>query len=275
MSILISIPSRGRSNLSMSTLRWIPKTLRGGTVVFTHSTEWKKYKDAIFNYSFDPVICVPLEYTYIGEKREKIAQWAQEQGYDKIAMLDDDISQFAVRIEEGKTPLRISSDQDRIEMFQTVEDYLEHYAHVGVSARFHNDAFVGQDPVVVENARMIRFLAYRVEEFLACEHGRVQVCEDFDITLQLLNKGFKNGVLFKWSQDQRETGQPGGCSLYRTLELHNANITKLHELWPDVTRIRVKKSKSGGDLATRNELVIDWSTAYKPSPENNIRKAME
>jgi hypothetical protein len=276
MTTLIAIPSRGRANLGTSTLRWIPKEYRDRTALFVHDSEEKKYKNSLFNYMFSQINLVPLNYTFIGEKRMLMADWARVQGYDNIVMIDDDISGFAVRIKSGETGLRQTIDQDRKEMFETVDDYLKWYAHVGVSQRFHNDAFNGQDPIVVENTRMLRFLGYRIDEFLSCDHGRVQIGEDFDITLQLLDKGLKNAVLFKWCQDQSGTGTEGGCALYRTLELHNSNIQRLHELWPTVTRIREKNTKSSkGDLSSRMDLVIDWKNAYKPSQEETIRKAME
>lgn len=198
-----------------------------------------------------------------------MAEWARDNGYSKICMVDDDISGMAVRVTPEETTLRKSGAPDREEMFKTVEEYLDWYAHVGVSQRFHNDAYNGEWPIVVENSRMVRFNAYRVKEFLECEHGRISTSEDMDITIQLLLKGYKNCVLYKWTHDQTETGSAGGCSLYRTLDVHNTNIQKLHDLYPEFTKLRSKNNKTGqkGGLSSRLEIVINWEKAYASSQE--------
>lgn len=238
--------------------------------------ELDKYKRALFNCQFEQVEAVSCISDGIDGTRHEIGQYAAFHGWQKFAMLDDDLINFSVRkftYPPGSTPqdfmqpdLVKSSPQDRDEMFATVEQYLDWYAHVGVSPRFNNQAYVGEKPVVRECSRMLRFLAYRTKEFLECIHGRVAIAEDFDVTLQLLTKGYKNAVLYQWTQDQTATNSAGGCSIYRTLKLHNDNIQKLHELWPEFTTLKEKKNidkeaiKLG--LAHRLEVVINWQKAY-------------
>lgn len=191
-----------------------------------------------------------------------MADFALDHGFDKITMIDDDITQFATRIKPGETPLRKATPLDILEMFDTIEQYLEWYAHVGISPRFFNSAFVGEDPVVVENMRMMRFLSYQVSVLDEIDMVKYPLCEDFYMTLQLLQLGYKNAVLYKWCQDQIATQSPGGCSHYRTQELHAQTVLALHAQFPDITKVRQKENKGGGEFGTRTELTIDWKKAY-------------
>jgi hypothetical protein len=265
--MLIAIPSKSRFNLSKSTLRWIPRTLIPEVRMFVPAEEADRYKRAAFNTQY-PIHIIPSTAKGIAEERHNIGQYAAQNGYEKFCMLDDDLNQFSARIAPYETPLRKATEQDCIEMFTTIEQYLSWFAHASVSPRFHNNAYVGDDPVMVNCKRMLRFLAYRTKEFLECEHGRVEIAEDFDVTLQLLSKGYKNAVLYKWCQDQSETGSAGGCSTYRTTELHNRNMLKMHELWPRVTQLREKKNISEtavkAGLSERLEITIHWEKAYRP-----------
>lgn len=277
MDTPICIPSRGRFNLSRSTLRHFPQELWENTILFVPANEAVVYETCVMNCQFQGVRVHPCHNDGIAGVRHEIGMWAQHNGYDKFIMVDDDITQFSTRVDPELTNMRPSDHEDIIEMFETVEEYLNYYAHIGVSQRFHNDMYNGEGPIVVENTRNIRFMAYQTIPFLECVHGRVPVLEDFDITLQLLDKGFKNAVLHKWSQDQSETNSDGGCSTYRTLDFHNACVEEFAELWPDVVRIREKFNISQGaidaGLAERLEVVISWQRAYKPKVEDETERA--
>lgn len=265
--MLIAIPTRGRSqNLARSTLRWIPPSLYKNTRLFVREDELKQYQRALFNCQFN-VEAIPTTAPNLALKRPEMAKWADRNGFGKFAMLDDDLAQFSVRIAPGETPLRKATPKDMEEMFATVEEYLGHYVHVGISARFHNNAYEGEDPVVVENSRMMRFLSYQVPVFLTCNHGNIITSEDFDITLQLLMRGYKNAVLYKWCQDQTGTQSTGGCEAYRTLELHNSDKELLAKTYPEVVRLMEKQNKGGGEFGHRTEAVINWQRAYEIGKE--------
>lgn len=266
---LIAIPTRGRTSyLSRSTLRYIPRAYWENTRLFVKPEEQVQYQRSLFNCQFD-VQTVAFEYENISVKRKLMAEWARDQGYKKILMLDDDLIQFSTRIDPMETSLRKSTPQDIVEMFETVVQYLEWYAHVGVSARFGNNAFVGEKPVVVENTRMLRTLCYQIEPYLLCEHGRISTTADIEVTIQLLRMGYKNCVLYNWAQDQEATNSPGGCSLYRTLEVNNQNKERLKELHPEFVRL-VHKRNTGesavrAGLSERLEVVVSWEKAYASS----------
>lgn len=252
--------------LSRSTLKWIPSEFFPQTKVFVPEVEFDDYSRRMENVQY-PVEVIPTKSDNIALRRLEIGQWAKSHGWKKFAMLDDDISQFSTRILDYDSPLRRSAPSDVVEMFVYVARYLDWYVHCGPSQRLFNSNFIAAKPVVVENTRMLRFLAYQTDLFLTCTHGRISTCEDLDITIQLLLRGYKNCVLCEWAHDQTATGTEGGCSAYRTIEVHNQNIHKLHEMYPGITEVREKRNISEAALkagmASRLEITVDWVVAYQ------------
>jgi hypothetical protein len=149
-------------------------------------------------------------------------------------------------------------------MLLWMQSALNEHAHVSVSAREGNNrAGVGEAPLVSLNTRTLRVLAYRTEEFLRAEHGRVPVMEDFDVNLQLLRAGHSNACASFWAQGQRMTNEAGGCSTYRTHELHEGAARRLAELHPGLVRLRQKQNKTDREgFGTRTEVTISWKAAY-------------
>lgn len=195
---------------------------------------------------------------------------------DKFLMLDDDLRFFyrpTVRPLDDplpgagepndKPPRLYRAKAEHIAgMFKLVERALDKYAHVAIGAREGNNTFPYP---YAECKRPLRALAYRRGPFLACEHGRVAIMEDFDITLQLLRTGYKNCVLSCYAQDQYMTSIEGGCSDYRTLELHEKNVRKLQQLHPMFVSTRQKNNKHGGSFGKRLEVTIFWKQAWESS----------
>jgi hypothetical protein len=145
-----------------------------------------------------------------------------------------------------------------------VENLLRDYAHVGIGVRGgNNNVGTGDAPLLTENTRTMRALAYRTDDFLSVEHGRVQVMEDFDVNLQLLRRGLKNCCINYWCQDQKMTNAAGGCSGLRTHALHEAAAVRLAELHPGLVALRQKKNKTGGEFG---EVTIQWKRAFNAGP---------
>jgi hypothetical protein len=188
--------------------------------------------------------------------------------HKKFVMFDDDLK-FYRRISPTDWHLRYLPDlgDNAGSMLKDIEAALDKYAHTSVSAREGNNRLPYEG---VECSRPLRVLAYRTEEFLKLEHGRVKIMEDFDVTLQLLRKGFKNFVIAKWSQGQLQTQMAGGCSDYRTLELHETNVKKFAQLHDGFVKLRQKINKSGGEFGTRLEATIYWTKAWQSSQQRKV-----
>lgn len=266
--MLIAIPTRGRVSLvgSGGTLSLIPQSLVEETVLFVHSDEYAEYAGAVASLPEErQVTVVPLKYDKIADKRLQIGQWAMETSDDdKFVMLDDDID-FLVRRSDDDWRLRAAEEPEVLDMFGMMERLLDQYALVGVSAREGNNRYgVGMpSELVFENTRIMRITAYRTEDFLSVEHDRVPVMEDFDVNLQLLRRGRPNALMAYWANGQRMTNAPGGCSIWRTLELHNAAAERLAELHPGLVTTRQKHNKTDAEgLGTRTEVTVQWKKAY-------------
>lgn len=208
-----------------------------------------------------------------------------EHATDKFVMFDDDL-RFCYRPSVNKETgidqtgknvkgmrLYTAKGKQVTRMLQWCEHYLDRYAHIGVSPRAGNQSL---KLPVAECKRPLRVLGYRKREFLSCEHGRVQIMEDFDITLQLLTRGYKNGLITSHVNDQSATNLPGGCSDYRSVELHAKNVKIMHGLWPEFTKLVEKENVSAsavaGGLHRRLELNIQWVKAWASSGKDRKPK---
>ncbi|MEQ9565324.1 MAG: hypothetical protein RLN85_05815, partial [Pseudomonadales bacterium] len=78
-------------------------------------------------------------------------------------------------------------------MLMAISFDLEQYAHIGISDRNGNNRELNPWRL---NVRYMRVLGYQTDEYLRCEHCRVDVIEDFDIALQLLECGFPSKVYY-------------------------------------------------------------------------------
>lgn len=180
---------------------------------------------------------------------------------DRFIMFDDDLK-FYRRIGPKDWHLRYPSDIGAhiADMLGLVAMKLNKYVHVAISAREGNNRLPYEG---VECSRPLRALAYRKDKFLALTHGRVKIMEDFDVTLQLLKQGYKNHVIAMWAQGQLQTQMEGGCSDYRTKELHNSNVELFAKLHAPFVKLRLKKNKTGGEFGERTEATIYWQKAYE------------
>jgi hypothetical protein len=209
----------------------------------------------------------PQELRFPGSRIVRITAGAATAGHDKFIMMDDDVTFYRRRSPDCYN-LRNATKDDTDTMLQTISCLLNEVASVGISSREGNNrAGIGHalaDNLVVRNTRVMRVLAYRTADFLACEHDRVRVMEDFDVQLQLLRKGLGNACLYYWANGQPKTNAPGGCSIWRAHELHEAEARRLAELHPDFVRLRQKINKTDRDgFGTRTEVTIAWKAAAK------------
>lgn len=271
MSMKIYVPSKGRYSedelrrgpLSDFSDKWL-----ANTVYVVPEEEKTAYLDGLAYAGFSgkgvTVGSPDSEVRGIAQTRLAIGKIAKFYGEKMFCMVDDDV-RFVRRRDDVSTSLVPCTKDDVDEMWAHVHWFLHHYAHVGVSARQgNNNSGVGsRKSLFEENTRTLRVLCYQTEAFLSVEHGRVEVMEDFDVNLQLIRSGRKNANLCWWSQDQKMTNAPGGCSTYRSHEVHERSAHKLAELHRPYVQLRQKQNKTGGEFGTRTEVTIYWKKAYE------------
>jgi hypothetical protein len=256
LSLAIYIPTLGRVR-RQRTWASLCDAARAVTLLVIDPKEERDFKLTGLPY----VVC-PLQ----GITR--VRRWILEQSpANKVLMLDDDLI-FAVRTgslgkDKDGNPFHRYKHTQREQtgaLFQMIEQKLDSYAHCSISPR----QFCAQEMRDWrENTRQLRFLAYhRPTVIRHAKLGRVEVMEDFDITLQLLRAGYPNCTGYHYTQDQPGTQTAGGCSSYRTHELQDVSARKLAELHPGFVTLRQKKNKTGGAFGTRTDVVIAWQKAF-------------
>ena len=178
---------------------------------------------------------VEYDYESIGHKRQIIGKNAA----DKFIVMDDDLT-FFKRKSETDWHLRKLKVGESSEMLASINEKLDYYAHVGVSAREGQNRL--ESPFVY-TTRYMRVLGYRKKEYMQCQHNRVQFMEDFDINLQLLRKGYQSCVTTTFAQNQVGTQMKGGCSEQRTIAKHEQSAKKLAELHHPFVKLRQKRGR--------------------------------
>jgi hypothetical protein len=249
----IVIPTRGRTHQQIK-LRSLPGELRKRTTIVCPE------KDAVrLAHLYDEIeIVVQPDVTWkIAQVREWIVRTWFECGYDKIIMLDDDLT-FATRISADAWHLDPIQGEDLIPEFQRIEDKLgPEYPHVGFGPRQGNHVESGgwKSP-----GKMVYSLGYYLPIVAKeCRCDLVELREDYCVTLQLLSKGYPNAIWTGTVVDQK-TNAPGGCSTYRTVAMNNAEAEKLAKLFPGYVSVVPREYKTS---VPRKEVVVQWQKALE------------
>jgi len=267
MVMPIFIPSMDRAGAlfgKISTLSYI-KNVPNEIHLVVPPDQAVRYRNTLFNHSRQDVGVFECPEKGIAKTRHWIGRLCEKRKIEKFVMMDDDLN-FAVRIDTNGNSLRPQRHEDTLEMLRWTEDALTDYAHAAVSPRDAaktETVAQGQKPLTLLNKRTLRYLAYRTKEFLAMEHGRVEVMEDFDVNLQLISHGFWNIQSYWWTTDQRQTGSPGGCASYRSHEVQDKSARKLAELHAPFVKLRIKENKGAvvkgaEEFRKRTEVTIYW-----------------
>jgi hypothetical protein len=211
---------------------------------------------------------LPCPVRGITHTREWIGKIASQRGETQVIVADDDL-EFYTRKSPEAWNLRGSEDEDIEDMLHQIDVQLETHAAVGVFTRegFNHSGDTAERGSTAHNMRILRLTAFNIEDYNECKQGRVDFMEDFDILLQLLQKGRPNAVLTYYAQGQKQTQLPGGCSEYRDHQTHEKAAKGLAELHPEFVRLRQKQNKSGGEFGTRTEVTIQWKKAYQKGLE--------
>lgn len=264
--IPIYVPSRSRPD-RLGVLEQLSDARLANTHVVVPESQFEMYHTKLndeWNEPVPEVIGLP-DVCRIGETRLFCASDAKDNGHPYFMMADDDI-RFLVRQDIDDWRLREASVDEVDEMLDWMESTIMRtrgMTLLSVSPREGNNRpGVGTpDDLLVMQQRIHRVYLWNTDEFLALQHLRVTVAEDFDLALQTLRRGNQIGMCFYWGHGQRTTQDTGGASDYRTLEVHNAAVERLAELHPGLVRVVDKQNRGGGELASRKESVISWQAA--------------
>lgn len=268
----IFIPSYRRKN-KQPTFEAIPQSWIKNTFIVVDRKDSIPYKR---RYGIKNILVCPEDGI------SKTRQWILMNSiYPYALMLDDDM-QFNMRA-NGK--LIQCGSKDMKSMFNLLQSWLDDdFVHVGISQRFGNNR-IEED--YVEITRMNNAYAYNCKVMkmlykkygigfseLEEKHNKRFVMEDFMVTLQLLRLGYKNRVTYKFCWSQKQSGDEGGCSLYRTSKMQELSAKTLAQEHPGLVRVVQKESKvqwKGFDSKTRYDVQIYWKKAFKKGRQKSIQ----
>lgn len=251
--IKVFIPTYKRDQVR--TLEQFPKKVLKNTFIVVQHNDRKRLK----NLKYVTKIVLPKEIQTIAPTRKWIGLYCKENKIDKFVMIDDDLKFFRRKV-EGKNNLTEVTKQDIYDMFNMLNNWLDDYAHCGISAREGNGHI---NPLQVEVTRSMRVCGFRTAIYNQMKHCRMQVMEDFDITLQLLRKGLPNIVSFEFANNQfGGSGSKGGCSEFRTLKVQCKSAKKLAKLHPNYVKTVEKTTKGSWGGATRTDVRVQWKQAF-------------
>lgn len=181
-----------------------------------------------------------------------------------LVIMDDDLSFFTRKDADPRKLYKVTED-DTLLMFAAMHNALKFgYAMVGISAREGNNRV---EEAQVECTRSMRIfgLDLHVLREVGARFDRTKTKEDMDMTLQLLRAGKPNLVFYQWANDHVSSNAPGGCALYRTLELMEKDANTLAALHPGFVRVVKKQTKTSWNGMERTDVVVQWKKAFASS----------
>lgn len=179
---------------------------------------------------------------------------------DHVLMLDDDLH-FAVRRDDERDKFRQPERKDIRAMIDALAEQLELYPHVAIGSREGGNRVTSEH---VWNTRMMRVLGYRRSYLIRNKiwFSPMEVMEDFHVTLQILRQGEDCCVLNNWVSNQAGgSDAKGGCSTFRTLELHAENAHRLAARHPGFVKVVDKQTKTAWGGRARKDVVVQWKAA--------------
>jgi hypothetical protein len=250
----IFIPTYGRSGEQVTLGNLLP-TGRKVTLV-VQNREAKLYAGFLSNNQID-VWLLPDHIRTISATRDHILEQAED---DTVLMLDDDLD-FAVRRTDDPTRFAQPTTYDLDAMLEEVDALLGFNPFVSIGAREGGNR--NTEPFLY-NTRMMRALGYRRDYLKAWDitFAPMELMEDFHVALQIMLAGGTCVVANKWVTNQRSgSGAKGGCSSYRTLEMHGAAARQLAALYPEYVTVVHKQTKTAWGGQPRLDVRVAWKKA--------------
>lgn len=254
MDYTVYIPTKGRKSLPLYTLSQIQKFSDVNPIIVCPTEEAESCR-------FQNLPVQTVDKKYLGQVWQHILENCPTQG---VIIIDDDL-RFCVRYIGIYDWLEQIKDKELNGMFQWMNEQLDAgFVHGSISIRKGNHfieesfrdcanakdcLFFNRDVLLQENARL----------------DRLKTMQDFDITLQLMNKGYPNRVGYNWCCDQIDPAAEGGTTLYRTPEVQKEAAYQLAEFWPDYVKVIKKKAKSKSTIYgdERYDVKVAWRKCWK------------
>lgn len=257
--VTIVIPTKGRAH-KQTTLVSLPAHIRRKVRLVVYKNEAKHYR---LCWPDQPLWVVPLSVRGIAEKRRYLIENTKTRF---LLMIDDDF-RFCYRptMKSGSLIYLDENDERFVRMFKRMRYLADVYLHVGISHRSGNHN--AKEPLKFNSRIAGTYMLDLVRLKRAdVELGRLEVMEDFDITLQLLRKGYENVVLYRYCYNHMGySNAKGGCSSFRTPDVQKRAAIRLAELHHPFVKVIERKASTWQGMTTRTDVIVYWKKAFQSS----------
>lgn len=256
MDYTVYIPTKGRKGQELKTLSQILKFSDIKPIIICPTNEFDN-----FAHQYHPNIVRAVDKKYLGQVWQHILENCPTQG---VIIIDDDL-RFCIRYLKIHDWLEQVKNKELNNMFSWMNEQLDAgFVHGSISIRKGNH-FIEEDFRDCANAKDCLFFNRDVLLKENARLDRLKTMQDFDITLQLMNKGYPNRVGYNWCCDQENPTAEGGTTLYRTPEVQKEAAYQLAEFWPDYVKVIKKKAKSKTAIygSERYDVRIAWRRCWK------------
>lgn len=248
------INTLGRVNKQI-TWNNLPESIRKHTILSVQKHEVDQYPKGY------GIIILPDHIRNLPDTRQYLIDVIQTRF---LFIMDDDLSFFYREKGDPKHLHKMTEEKMEYMFMDMHAALLMGYPMVGISAREGNNR-VEQRGVEIARSMRIFGLDLDVVRKVGARFDRTKTKEDMDMTLQLLRAGYKNFVYYDYANDHVSSNAPGGCALYRTLELMEQDAHRLAELHPGFVKVVKKQTKTSWNGLERTDVIVQWKKAYASS----------
>jgi hypothetical protein len=253
----LSRPNTQRTWAEISFTKW-----KDRVQIIVPESQYAAYKG---HDQYSPILAHPDELNNIGKVREWICSHLSiANGDPHVLMLDDDMG-FIKRL-PGDWRMKGCTSEQLEDLFQEIEYWIQVMPMVGISMRQGNNHTFPKKRTFVGRMMNAYCLDVEILERENVRWNRLPVMEDFDVTLQMLRKGYPNVIIQEYAVGQITSNMEGGCSTYRTGEVQATAANMLSELHSPFVTVVEKESKSSWEgMKKRTDVRIQWKQAFLSS----------
>ena len=205
-----------------------------------HEFEAQQYIDKGYN-----VEVLPNEIKgNIARVRNYVKKIGEEQG-ERVAIIDDDIKGFTYW--QNQIQLRLAGDE-LMEHLESMFDLAESWGvtFFGVNPAIDKGSYREYTPFALKS-----YISGSFNGFINCDlwfDETIPLKEDYDMTLQVLNK-YRKALRFNaYGLDKDDHGNKGGCADYRTIVKEKEQMYLFQRKWGSKIVRQDKASKQAYDL---------------------------
>jgi len=216
------------------------------------------------------IIGNPMDIDGIADIRQRCIEHVPK---GKVWVIDD-LCTFGWR-DDNLKQYNDMDEQKWLSLYNKMNDMLDEYMQVGISARGGNNHVT--DPFK-EVGRAYTTYGLRTDwmeregirfDGMYQQNPNVKLYEDYWITLSMLTKGFKNAIIYDYFFNYVHNNT-GGNSTFRTLELQEQAAYELQKHFPQFVTVETKEGTWGKmGMENRKEVRIQWQKAYQSSQFTN------